>query len=173
MRYIVDQDLLPPELLTPYRAVVEQCLERIEADFAAIGPRSLIRLHGDCHLGNILWEERTPFFVDLDDCVTGPAVQDLWMLMSGDRAQRSWQINTVLEGYETFRAFDPAELGLIEGLRTLRMINYAAWLARRWSDPAFPLNFPWFNTQKYWEEQILAFKGQLAEMYEPPLQRLP
>ncbi len=171
LRYILEQDLLPPELLSPYRVVVEQCLERVEAEFSVLSQRPGIRLHGDCHLGNILWAERTPFFVDLDDCLTGPAVQDLWMLLSGDHQQRSLQINAILEGYEVFRAFDTTELGLIEGLRTLRMINYAAWLARRWSDPAFPLNFPWFNTQKYWEEQILAFKGQLAEMSEPPLQR--
>ena len=173
LRYILDQDLLPLELLSPYRVVVEQCLEKAESVFDAYGQRPGIRLHGDCHLGNILWADRTPFFVDLDDCLTGPAVQDLWMLLSGDYQQRSWQINTVLEGYEVFRTFDPAELGLIEVLRSLRMLNYAAWLARRWSDPAFPLNFPWFNTQKYWEEQILSFKGQLAEMSEPSLQRHP
>jgi len=173
LRYILEQDLLPPELLTPYRTVVEHCLERIESAFASFGRHPGIRLHGDCHLGNILWADHTPFFVDLDDCITGPAIQDLWMLLSGDRQQRNWQINTVLEGYEVFRSFDASELVLVEALRTLRMINYAAWLARRWSDPAFPLNFPWFSTQKYWEEQILSFKGQLSEMDEPPLQRHP
>jgi Ser/Thr protein kinase RdoA (MazF antagonist) len=129
-----------------------------------------IRLHGDCHAGNILWSEQGPHFVDLDDCRSGPAVQDLWMLLSGNAAAMSVQLSHVLRGYREFCDFNPAELALIEALRTLRMIHYAGWLASRWDDPAFPANFPWFNTQRYWQDQILALREQCAAMDEPPLE---
>jgi len=140
-------------------------------------PVKLIRLHGDCHPGNILW---TPFespasagpgphFVDLDDARTGPAVQDLWMLLSGDRQQRSRQLGTLVDGYEQFREFDRRELALIEPLRTLRLIHYSAWLARRWEDPTFPINFPWFGSSDYWRGQVQMLEEQIEAMQEDPL----
>ncbi|MCV6605253.1 MAG: serine/threonine protein kinase, partial [Porticoccaceae bacterium] len=132
-----------------------------------------IRLHGDCHPGNILWRDERPHFVDFDDCRSGPAVQDLWMLLSGDRRQQTEQLDAMLEGYQQFCDFDPVELVLIEGLRTLRIMHYAAWLARRWDDPAFPRAFPWFNSERYWGEHILELREQLAALQEPPLSLQP
>ena len=128
-----------------------------------------IRLHGDCHPGNILWTEDGPHFVDLDDSRMGPAMQDLWMLLSGDRAAMSLQLRAVLDGYEQFMKFDRKELSLLEALRTLRLIHYSAWIARRWDDPAFPAAFPWFNTQRYWQDRILELREQIALMDEAPL----
>lgn len=132
-----------------------------------------IRLHGDCHAGNILWRDEGPHFVDLDDCRTGPAIQDLWMMLSGDRQQQLLQIDTLLMGYEEFFSFEPSQLVLIESLRTMRVVNYMAWLCKRWQDPAFPQNFPWFNTEKYWEQQILMLKEQMSALQQPPLSLLP
>lgn len=137
----------------------------------------LIRLHGDCHPGNILWTPIEspaaagpgPHFVDMDDARMGPAVQDLWMLQSGDRAQRTRQLGALVDGYEQFREFDRRELALIEPLRTLRLIHYSAWLARRWHDPAFPINFPWFGTSDYWQGQVQTLEDQIEAMQEPPL----
>ena len=128
-----------------------------------------IRIHGDCHAGNILWTEAGPHFVDLDDCRTGPAIQDLWMLISGERHEMQTQLADFIEGYQQFYDPDLRELRLIEPLRTLRIMHYAAWLARRWSDPAFPRAFPWFNTSRYWEEHILALREQAALLDETPL----
>ena len=136
-----------------------------------------LRLHGDCHVGNILWTPVDmptsagpgPHFVDLDDACMGPAVQDLWMLLSGERAQRTWQLACLLDGYEQMREFDRRELALIEALRTLRLIHYSAWLARRWDDPAFPRSFPWFGTRDYWMGQVQMLEDQLEAMAEPPL----
>ncbi len=127
---------------------------------------------GDCHCGNVLWVEGEgggPWFVDFDDSRMGPAVQDLWMLLSGERADQSRQLADVLAGYEDFHEFNPRELHLVEALRTLRLIHYAGWLARRWDDPAFPAAFPWFNTQRYWQDRILELREQIALMQEPPL----
>ena len=140
----------------------------------AAGQYQSIRLHGDCHPGNVLWVPADepgggPHFVDLDDARMGPAVQDLWMLLSGDRAQRSLQLSTLVDGYEQFRPFDRRELALIEPLRTLRLIHYSAWLARRWHDPIFPIHFPWFGTEAYWGEQVQLLQAQLAAMDEEPL----
>ncbi len=130
----------------------------------------MIRLHGDCHPGNILWTpDAGPHFVDLDDARTGPAVQDLWMLLSGERAQRQRQLGALVDGYEQMREFDRAELALIEPLRTLRLIQYSAWLARRWDDPIFPINFPWFGTSDYWQGQVLMLEEQIEAMEEAPL----
>ena len=130
----------------------------------------MIRLHGDCHPGNILWTpDAGPHFVDLDDARTGPAVQDLWMLLSGERAQRQRQLGALVDGYEQMREFDRAELALIEPLRTLRLIHYSAWLARRWDDPIFPINFPWFGTSDYWQGQVLMLEEQIEAMEEPAL----
>ena len=133
-----------------------------------------IRLHGDCHPGNVLWVPPDahgggPHFVDLDDTRMGPAVQDLWMLLSGDRAQRSAQLSTLVEGYEQFRPFDRRELALIEPLRTLRLIHYSAWLARRMGDPIFPIHFPWFGSDAYWQEQTALLRAQIDAMDEEPL----
>jgi Ser/Thr protein kinase RdoA (MazF antagonist) len=139
-----------------------------------------LRLHGDCHAGNVLWTELRegerpgrsaggPHFVDLDDARMGPAVQDLWMLLSGDRASMTRQLSDVLAGYEDFRELDRRELHLVEALRTLRLLHYSAWIARRWDDPAFPAAFPWFDTQRYWQDRVLELKEQIAAMSEPPL----
>ncbi len=131
-----------------------------------------IRLHGDCHPGNILWRDG-PMFVDLDDARSGPAVQDLWMLLNGERADKLSQLDILLEGYEEFFDFNPSELKLVEPLRGLRMVHYMAWLAKRWDDPAFPIAFPWFADPKYWENQVLSFKEQIAVLQEPPLTLMP
>jgi len=138
---------------------------------------SILRLHGDCHPGNILWTPLDapasslpgPHFVDLDDARMGPAVQDLWMLLSGERAQRSRQLGLLVDGYEQFRPFDRRELALIEPLRTLRLLHYSAWLARRWGDPIFAINFPWFGTSDYWHGQVLMLQEQIEAMREEPL----
>ena len=128
-----------------------------------------IRLHGDCHPSNILWTPAGPHFVDLDDCRTGPAMQDLWMLLSGDRKDRTIQLSDILTGYNEFHDFNPAEIALTEGLRTLRILYYSAWLARRWDDPAFPHNFPWFGVPRYWDDQIQILREQCDQLREPPL----
>lgn len=165
---------IPPHLRQPWKQAAEAALAMAEAALAA-SPFTPIRLHGDCHPGNILWtplddEGRGgPHFVDLDDARMGPAVQDLWMLLSGDRMQRSQQLSTLVEGYEQLRDFDRRELSLIEPLRTLRLIHYSAWLAQRWQDPAFPRAFPWFGSESYWQEQIQVLQTQQLVMEEAPL----
>lgn len=131
-----------------------------------------ISLHGDCHPGNILWRDG-PLFVDLDDCRTGPAIQDLWMMLSGERHEQQIQLDTLLAGYEEFMEFDPRELALIEPLRAMRIVHYMAWLARRWEDPAFPRHFPWFNTDHYWRQQIATLHDQLEALKAPPLTLMP
>ncbi len=168
-QYLLQSDFVPQELRSPYTAVLQQALEQIEHCFMRAGHVMQIRLHGDCHAGNVLWTDSGPHFVDFDDSRTGPAVQDLWMLLSGDRSEQTVQLSHVLEGYEEFRDFDYSELHLIEALRTLRLIHYSAWIARRWDDPAFPPAFPWFDTPRYWEDRILELREQLALMSEPPL----
>jgi len=168
-QYILEQGILPRELEVPYRSLVEDVLKQVRNCYDRAGDVQYIRLHGDCHPGNILWTDAGPHFVDLDDCQMGPAVQDLWMLLSGERHEQTLQLGDVLEGYTEFHDFNPRELNLIEALRTLRMIHHSAWLARRWSDPAFPPNFPWFGGPRYWEEQILALREQAALLDEPPL----
>jgi Ser/Thr protein kinase RdoA (MazF antagonist) len=167
--YLKQCGMVPAELADAYAAITAYLLPRLDAAFALTAGARRLRLHGDCHLGNILWGREGPFFVDFDDCITGPAVQDLWMLLSGSRTEREQQLAAVLSGYTQFMDFDALELNLIEPLRTLRLLNYSAWLARRWDDPAFPRAFPWFNTQRYWEEQILTLKEQAAALDEPPL----
>lgn len=160
---------LPSHIETAYGTVVEELIQAIRAAFAQAGAVHMIRIHGDCHPGNILWTDAGPHFVDLDDCCTGPAVQDLWMLLSGERDERSRQLSDILGGYEDFAAFDLRELLLVEALRSMRLIHYAGWLARRWDDPAFPRAFPWFGEARYWEEHVLALREQLAALQEPPL----
>jgi len=167
--FLLSHDFIPPDLLEPYRTVTTLALEAVQHAFDRAGDVRVLRLHGDCHPGNVLWTDAGPHFVDFDDSRTGPAVQDLWMLLSGDRAEQSRALGDLLAGYEDFCEFDTRELYLIEALRTLRLIHYAAWLARRWNDPAFPAAFPWFNTPRYWEDRILELREQIAMMSEPPL----
>lgn len=164
---------LPADLLPAWKSVINQALGQARHCFARAGKFEVLRLHGDCHAGNVLWTEGTemngPHFVDFDDSRMGPAVQDLWMLLSGDREHQIQQLADVLAGYEDFREFDARELHLVEALRTLRLIHHSAWLARRWDDPAFPAAFPWFNTQHYWQDRILELREQIALMQEEPL----
>jgi Ser/Thr protein kinase RdoA (MazF antagonist) len=160
---------LPPDLVAAWDSVVDHALESVAHCYERAGGVRAIRLHGDCHVGNVLWTEDGPHFVDFDDSRMGPAVQDLWMLLSGEREEQQAQMNDILKGYEDFAEFDSRELYLVEALRTLRLIHYAAWLARRWEDPAFPAAFPWFNTQLYWQARILEMREQIALMDEPPL----
>jgi Ser/Thr protein kinase RdoA (MazF antagonist) len=160
---------LPADIVAAWGSVVEHALASVAHCYARAGTVRAIRLHGDCHAGNVLWTESGPHFVDFDDSRMGPAVQDLWMLLSGEREVQQAQLREILEGYEAFMEFDPRELHLVEALRTLRLIHYAAWLARRWDDPAFPAAFPWFNTQQYWQARILELREQIALMDEPPL----
>ena len=166
--FLLQQRLLPADLLAAWTAASAQALEAAKRLFEQ-GSVKAIRLHGDCHAGNILWTEEGPHFVDLDDARMGPATQDLWMLLSGDRASQTRQLSDILAGYEDFMDFDRSELRLIEPLRTLRLLHYSAWIARRWDDPAFPAAFPWFNTQRYWQDRILELREQIALMDEPPL----
>ncbi|MEP7206982.1 MAG: serine/threonine protein kinase [Casimicrobiaceae bacterium] len=168
--FLLGGDLLPPDLVTPYRSVLDLALAGVARCYARAGAIDLLRLHGDCHAGNILWTVDGPHFVDLDDARTGPAIQDLWMLLPGERTEMTHALGAVLEGYRQFRPFDPRELHLVEALRTLRLIHYAAWIGRRWDDPAFPAAFPWFGTQRYWQDRILELREQVALMDEPPLE---
>jgi Ser/Thr protein kinase RdoA (MazF antagonist) len=167
--YLLAHEFVPADLLPAYTAVVDQALDGVRAAYARAGSIDALRLHGDCHGGNVLWTDAGPHFVDFDDARNGPAVQDLWMLLSGDRASMEHQLRAILVGYERFRLFDPRELVLVEALRTLRLIHYAAWLARRWDDPAFPAAFPWFNTQRYWQDRILELREQVGALSEAPL----
>ena len=169
VKALVDGQWLPPHLETAFASLSEDLLTSIEAAFERSGAFTSIRLHGDCHPGNILWRDG-PLFVDLDDCRSGPAVQDLWMLLSGDSHEMGAQMKDVLDGYTQFHHLNRRELGLIEALRTLRMLHHAAWLAKRWQDPAFPIAFPWFGEPRYWEDLILSLREQLGRMHEPPLQ---
>ena len=166
--FLLGLDILPPDSADTWLQLIDAALAACRAAFDAAPLRNL-RLHGDCHLGNVLWTERGPHFVDLDDAVNGPAIQDLWMLLSGDRAAMSGQLLDVLEGYESFMEFDWREVRLIEPLRTLRMIHHSAWIARRWQDPAFPIAFPWFASPSYWADQCVRLREQLVAMAEPPL----
>ena len=150
--------------------MVEDALQRVQRCYARAGNVRRLRLHGDCHAGNILWTEEGPHFVDLDDARSGPAIQDLWLCLSGERQEMERQLAALIAGYRKFHDFDPVELVLVEALRTLRMVHYAGWLARRWSDPAFPANFPFFNTQRYWQDHILSLREQSALLDEPPLE---
>ena len=161
VRYLLDGDHIADYIRHRYELVTGELLDLVEARLAATGPLRQLRIHGDCHRNNVLWTVAGPHFVDLDDCMTGPAIQDLWMLLAGTPAEMQIQLADLLEGYTQFAAFDPAETGLIEPLRALRMIHYAAWLARRWHDPAFPLAFPWFGEVRYWERHVAELEEQL------------
>ena len=168
-KYLLAHDFIPAELVDVYRGVVKQSIDGVRLCFDRAGDVKKLRIHCDCHLGNVLWTGDGPHFVDFDDSRTGPAIQDLWMLLSGERSDQTRQLSDLLAGYEDFYDFEPRELYLIEALRTLRLIHYAAWIARRWNDPAFKAAFPWFNTQHYWQDRILELREQIALMDEPPL----
>ncbi len=167
---LIQDRFIPADYAQAYSSVCRELIALIEQRFAEAGPLNFIRTHGDCHNGNMLWRDEAPHFVDFDDSVMAPAVQDLWMLLSGDSQQQQRQLDTIIDAYCQFHDFNPAELRLIEPLRSLRMINYTAWLARRWDDPAFKRAFSWFDTPQYWGEHILELREQLSILQEPPLQ---
>ncbi len=167
--YLLANGFIPLELEARYRQITQELQQDIDDSFASTGNYQIIRLHGDCHLGNILWTDNGPHFVDMDDCRNGPAIQDLWMLLSGEHNEMSLQMSYLREGYETFRPLNSAEIRLIEPLRALRIIHYAAWLARRWDDPAFPAAFPWFNTNQYWQDHISTLAQQQVALKNPSL----
>ncbi|MBB1633223.1 serine/threonine protein kinase [Cupriavidus sp. UME77] len=175
--WLLAQDCIPLELRPAWQAVADLAVDGARRCFERAGDVAQLRLHGDCHRGNVLWIEEShagsrapgPHFVDFDDSRMGPAVQDLWMLLEGDRAAQQGQMADILAGYEDFAEFRPRELYLIEALRTLRLLHYSAWLASRWRDPAFPAAFPWFGTARYWQDRILELREQVALMDEPPL----
>jgi len=165
--FLLEESFVPESLEDAYKGLVDH---NIDACFERAGDVSNFRLHGDFHPGNVLVAGDRLHIVDLDDTRTGPSIQDLWMFLSGDRNEQMPQLATLLEGYQEFRTFDARELNLIEALRTLRIMHYSAWLARRWEDPAFKLAFPWFNSHRYWDEHILSLREQAALMEEPPLE---
>ena len=167
--YLLAHDWVPPEALPGWRAAIDNALGEVQRAFDGLPELRTLRLHGDCHPGNILWSDAGPHFVDLDDALTGPAVQDLWMLLSGERASMTRQLGAVLAGYEDFMDFDWRELRLVEPLRTLRLIHHSAWIARRWGDPAFPPAFPWFAGGAYWGQQTIQLEEQIDAMREAPL----
>ena len=167
--FLLTHGFVPADVRDAYESVVRMALEGVERCFERAGDVAQIRLHGDCHPSNVLWTDAGPHFVDFDDSRMGPAIQDLWLLLPGERAEASRALTDLLAGYEDFCDFEPRELHLVEALRTLRLIHYAAWLARRWDDPAFPAAFPWFNTQRYWEDRILELREQVGAMQEGPL----
>jgi len=168
--YLLEGNWLPPDVEEAYATLTEYLLDEIDRRLPENARGQ--RIHGDCHMGNVLWRGDTPHFVDLDDCQTGPEIQDLWMLLSGEHHERQAQLNRLLDAYLPFHDLDLATLDFIEPLRTLRIMHHAAWLARRWSDPAFPVAFPWFDTQRYWSEHVLELREQQAALVEPPLQYL-
>jgi Ser/Thr protein kinase RdoA (MazF antagonist) len=168
--FVLEGDWMPDYLATKYADLTDELLDEVEARAADWGGAVVGRILGDCHRGNILWTEQGPHFVDLDDCLTGPAIQDLWMLLSGGQQEMRTELHDLLTGYEQFLPFDRSEIVLIEPLRALRMIHYSAWLARRWHDPAFPRAFPWFAEPRYWEQHYRSLEDQLAAVVGPALE---
>ena len=165
--FLLSSDFIPAELIDAYESTTTHLMDRIDTVFQ--NRSTGIRIHGDCHLGNLLWRYDAPNFVDFDDTQTGPPIQDLWMLLSGNREEQESTLSDLLDAYSMFCSFDTRTIDLIEPLRTLRMIHHAAWIGKRWNDPAFPLAFPWFNEIKYWSDHVLSLREQLAVLDEPPL----
>lgn len=168
--FLLKNRFIPADLEAAYESITDILLQQISVVMARCEQLPLIRLHGDCHMGNVLWREETPHFVDFDDARNGLPIQDLWMLLSGDREQQTLQMQKILSGYEQFFSFNLSQVQLIEPLRTLRMMYFSAWIARRWEDPAFPRAFTWFNTERYWAEHILELKEQASKVQEPSLE---
>jgi Ser/Thr protein kinase RdoA (MazF antagonist) len=168
-KQVLSSGFVPDALAEQYARVSEQVIGRIRQCFDQFGPLPRLRIHGDCHAGNILWRDNGPLFVDLDDCQSGPRVQDLWMFLAGDAASQQSTWAAVMEGYEVFGEFDYGELTLVEALRSLRILHHAAWIAQRWRDPAFPRAFPWFGEARFWERHITDLFEQLAAMDDPPI----
>jgi Ser/Thr protein kinase RdoA (MazF antagonist) len=166
---VLDSGFVPDALEEQYARVSEQVIGRVRQCFDGFGPMPSLRIHGDCHAGNILWRENGPLFVDLDDCMSGPRIQDLWMFLSGDAPSQQSAWASIMEGYELFGELDYAELTLVEALRSLRIVHHAAWIASRWNDPAFPRAFPWFGDSRFWERHISDLFEQLAAMDDPPI----
>ncbi len=160
--FLKSHQFFPADVADNFHLAFDMLIERVDACFALAGDVAKIRLHGDCHAGNVLWNDAGPQIVDLDDCLQGPAIQDIWMLLSGNERDKNIQTDIILEGYQEFFDFDYRELHLIEAMRALRMMHYIGWLAKRWEDPAFPLNFPWFNTPNYWQEQLQHLREQVG-----------
>ncbi len=167
--WLAQHEALPQDARALWFSAADAALDAAERHAEACADADVLRLHGDCHPGNLLWTDDGPHFVDLDDAVNGPAVQDLWMLLSGERTAMARQLRAVLSGYEQFAEFDRRELRLIEPLRTLRMLHHSAWIAQRWADPAFPIAFPWFAGSAYWQQQAIQLREQVEAMAEPPL----
>lgn len=165
--HVLNSRLLPIEHQSRYAQLSQALIEACESAFAEVQPDN-IRLHGDCHHGNILWTDAGPHFVDMDDCANGPAVQDLWMLLHADATQANLQLDALLEGYRTFCEFNPAELKLVEPLRALRLLHYTGWLSQRWNDPAFPAAFPWFGEASYWPDHLADLEQQALRFAHPP-----
>ena len=169
-RFLLEGNWLPPDIEEAYASITEHLLAEIGQRLPPDMARQ--RIHGDCHMGNVLWRGDTPHFVDLDDCQMGPEIQDLWMLLSGEHHERQAQLNVLLDDYLPFHDLPLKTLDYIEPLRTLRIMHHAAWLARRWNDPAFPTAFPWFDTERYWSDHVLELREQQAALMEPTLQYL-
>lgn len=169
---LISESFVPTEYKANYDALTADLLDGIDGIIGSDQGIRYIRVHGDCHGGNILWRGDAPHIVDLDDARMAPAVQDIWMMLSGDRSRQTAQLGEIVDGYNEFHDFHPRELRLIEALRSLRMLHFSAWLARRWNDPTFPRHFPWFNTPRYWGENILELREQIAAINEPPLQMM-
>jgi Ser/Thr protein kinase RdoA (MazF antagonist) len=171
-QWLLAHNIIPIDVQSAWQMACDDAIKLINE--SGVDTAKTLRLHGDCHPGNILWTpagqpQSGPHFVDLDDARTGPAVQDLWMLLSGERREQTQALSALLDGYEQVRAFDRSELALIEPLRTLRLIHYSAWLARRWQDPIFPINFPWFGSRDYWQGQVHLLVDQIEAMQAAPL----
>ena len=166
------REFVPSDLRPAYESLVDHCINAVIDALGNYGAADQQRIHGDCHTGNILWREDIAHFVDLDDCLSGPVIQDLWMFLSGDRQQRELQLAELIEGYSEFNDFHPKQVAWIEPLRTRRIMLHALWLARRWDDPAFPRAFPWFQQGRFWSDHILELREQLSAMQEAPLRLL-
>jgi Ser/Thr protein kinase RdoA (MazF antagonist) len=168
-KFLTENQFIPMHLEAAYSSLTDVLVEQVQYCYERAGQVASVRLHGDFHPGNVLWTDKGPHIVDFDDARNGPAVQDLWMFLSGDREYMQSMLGKLLQGYSQFYHFDPVELHLLEALRTMRMIYHAGWLASRWQDPAFPAAFPWFNSTDYWENHVLGLREQSALMQEAPL----